>query len=486
MEDFFSNLFGSGGSLDVDTFDVEVQQILAALTGFFGSTDGQPWDLSKAFPKEVPKWAPWHPEYEYTHISDRDGNIEPVVKRKALPPSAPPQVTSPPDWSLKEDMPDGVSVGPPVSGSPTSEDGDSAKGIFSGGNSLQEAETDLTKTGLGNVSFNGDGIGAEVRRTVGPQVVAFTQYSREGAGAFKLDARFNSQNVNPELRGKFNALQSVLGEELKVNSVYRDPQHNASVGGAKGSQHIHGNAVDINVAGWPVEKRLALIEKASALGFNGVGVYDNAIHLDVGSKRAWGPNFGSSSIPEWASKTVKAHLLSKFVPMNTPPPQAGRFVEPSQYFSGIDVESLPAGMRNNNPGNLKYSGSEYQRTRFSGIIGPSKNTDEGTPQIKFASPEDGMSATATLVLDKFDGGLDSIKKIITDKTNGWTPGRGDAAANIASMMGMSVDDKVNLRDPITLGKFIRALITQEHGPSSRLYSNELIAHGIKRAFSRGR
>ena len=49
---------------------------------------------------------------------------------------------------------------------------------------------------------------------------------------------------------------------------------------------------------------------------------------------------------------------------------------------------LPAGMRNNNPGNLKWSGSSWQRKNFSGMLGPSTthgagNTDQGDPQIAF-------------------------------------------------------------------------------------------------------
>ena len=93
---------------------------------------------------------------------------------------------------------------------------------------------------------------------------------------------------------------------LKVNSAYRSPEHNAEVGGAKKSQHIHGNAFDVDVSGLPQEERLALIEDARGAGFQGVGVYNNALHFDVGPSRAWGADYTSASLPDWAKKVVGA------------------------------------------------------------------------------------------------------------------------------------------------------------------------------------
>lgn len=89
-----------------------------------------------------------------------------------------------------------------------------------------------------------------------------------------------------------------------MTSGYRDPQRNAQVGGAKGSQHIHGNAYDLDVSHMPTEQRIELIKRAKAAGFTGVGVYDNSLHFDVGPARAWGPSYGRESIPAWAAEAV--------------------------------------------------------------------------------------------------------------------------------------------------------------------------------------
>ena len=98
----------------------------------------------------------------------------------------------------------------------------------------------------------------------------------------------------------FEALQSAWGNPLAINSAYRDPEHNKRVGGAKNSQHTHGNAYDIDVSGLSREERLRLIELARRSGFQGIGVYNNALHFDVGPARAWGSDYTNATLPEWA------------------------------------------------------------------------------------------------------------------------------------------------------------------------------------------
>lgn len=44
-------------------------------------------------------------------------------------------------------------------------------------------------------------------------------------------------------------LRSYLGKPITVNSAYRSPEVNAAIKGSKTSQHCHGTAADIRVAG---------------------------------------------------------------------------------------------------------------------------------------------------------------------------------------------------------------------------------------------
>lgn len=110
--------------------------------------------------------------------------------------------------------------------------------------------------------------------------------------------------LSPAARRAYESLSSEWGRPINLTSGYRDPAHNAKVGGAKGSQHIHGNALDISVAGMPHEERIALADAARRAGFQGFGFYDNSLHFDVGPARAWGPDYSRGSVPEWAQAFV--------------------------------------------------------------------------------------------------------------------------------------------------------------------------------------
>ncbi|MBB4480091.1 phage tail tip lysozyme [Rhizobium etli] len=133
---------------------------------------------------------------------------------------------------------------------------------------------------------------------------------------------------------------------------------------------------------------------------------------------------------------------------------------------------LPAGMRNNNPTNLKYVGQKRP-----GIIGPSENTDQGDPQVVYATPEAGMEHNVWQIMRKYRQGMLTPNQIIAGKS-GWTPDSFTAAANIARSMGIGPDDDLRLNDPAMAKKFVRALITQEQGTSGALYPDSMIEAAI--------
>lgn len=110
--------------------------------------------------------------------------------------------------------------------------------------------------------------------------------------------------ISPEAQAALDRLTQSWGQPLSVTSGYRDPATNARVGGARNSQHTHGNAFDISVAGMSPEQRLALATAARNAGFQGFGFYDNSLHFDVGAPRAWGPSYGRDSLPGWAADWV--------------------------------------------------------------------------------------------------------------------------------------------------------------------------------------
>lgn len=113
-------------------------------------------------------------------------------------------------------------------------------------------------------------------------------------------------NIRPEVLSGLSQLQQSFGKKLPIVSGFRDRNRNAKAGGAKGSQHIHGNALDLDVSHLNREERIQLIKMARQQGWGGVGIYNNSIHLDKGPKRAWGANYRSTSLPRWAAAALNS------------------------------------------------------------------------------------------------------------------------------------------------------------------------------------
>lgn len=130
-------------------------------------------------------------------------------------------------------------------------------------------------------------------------------------------------------------------------------------------------------------------------------------------------------------------------------------------------QSLPAGLMNKNPFNIKYIGQKNS-------IGPSKNLDQGDPQARYQTMEDGLAAGFDLALRKYNSGMTTMNQIIAGNM-GWTPGNKDAALNIAKFMRVGVDQDLNLNDPVMLAKFGDALAKQEQGgKAGNVISNEMM------------
>ena len=55
--------------------------------------------------------------------------------------------------------------------------------------------------------------------------------------------------VNEDHIARLQTLRNTLGKSIKITSGYRCPKHNKDVGGVAKSQHVLGNATDIQVTG---------------------------------------------------------------------------------------------------------------------------------------------------------------------------------------------------------------------------------------------
>lgn len=138
---------------------------------------------------------------------------------------------------------------------------------------------------------------------------------------------------------RYETLQGAFGEQLPLLSAHRSAEHNKAVGGADKSQHIDGRALDIDVSSLSEERRIEFIQMASAMGFTGIGVYKNSIHLDTGDLRAWGPDYHKESVPGWAADAIAAHIKGDVLDV----PLASKSVDPRYADIPFDKRLVLAG-----------------------------------------------------------------------------------------------------------------------------------------------
>ena len=86
--------------------------------------------------------------------------------------------------------------------------------------------------------------------------------------------------LNIQLIIALEKLRDKVNTPIIITSGYRCPEHNRNIGGAKNSQHMYGNAVDIKVKGY-TPSQIAILAKEC--GFTWTKVYKSWTHIDVRS-----------------------------------------------------------------------------------------------------------------------------------------------------------------------------------------------------------
>ena len=106
---------------------------------------------------------------------------------------------------------------------------------------------------------------------------SFTPRELASKGDGSLLVHFESLN-------KLQILREYIDKPFVITSAYRDPIHNAKVGGAPLSMHTLGRAFDISRQGHDINE---LVEAAKIVGFGGIAYANTFIHLDTGRRRTW-------------------------------------------------------------------------------------------------------------------------------------------------------------------------------------------------------
>ncbi|MGE0717607.1 MAG: structural protein [Alphaproteobacteria bacterium] len=139
---------------------------------------------------------------------------------------------------------------------------------------------------------------------------------------------------------------------------------------------------------------------------------------------------------------------------------------------------LPRGIRNNNPGNIDRTGTQWQ--------GMAADQSGDRRFIVFETPEWGIRAIVRVLRSYRDKhGLKTVRGIISR----WAPPAENPThlyiAFVTDRLGVDPDDPIDIDDFETLRTLVRAIVRKECGPGPLAegdwYEDAVIAEGIRRA-----
>lgn len=110
--------------------------------------------------------------------------------------------------------------------------------------------------------------------------------------------------VDSQLIEVLEQIRAHFGKAIHINSAYRTPTYNISIGGSPRSQHCLGLAADIRIAGVdPIQialyaSSLPFYAKRGGIGYySRVGLKDGFVHIDVRSwKSRWISKHGTAYV----------------------------------------------------------------------------------------------------------------------------------------------------------------------------------------------
>lgn len=152
------------------------------------------------------------------------------------------------------------------------------------------------------------------------------------------------------------------------------------------------------------------------------------------------------------------------------------FSAPDAWEEDSQVNNAPRGIRNNNPGNLKYAGQ----------AGATKESGENGYFAVFGSMEEGIKALARQLQLYSERGLDTIREIIGTYAPATENDTTGYIAAVARAMGIDPDAKLNLKDRDVLKSMIESITTQEVGKgfvSPSLIDGALSSRGGRNSYN---
>ena len=123
--------------------------------------------------------------------------------------------------------------------------------------------------------------------------VKVTEHFRLAESACPCCQRVRVTEATAAFWRKRELVRQRWGGPVIVSSGYRCRDHNAAVGGAEDSRHLHGDGEDWTILDSTMSPQLRagaygqLADIAQDVGFSGVIVYDDHIHVDDSPERVY-------------------------------------------------------------------------------------------------------------------------------------------------------------------------------------------------------
>ena len=123
----------------------------------------------------------------------------------------------------------------------------------------------------------------------------------------KLNASVTLTGTNPKVLQIVERVAFDMGRQLTTNSAFRTKAVNDRCGGAKGSKHLLGLAMDVRTMEMTNDEKVEFVRLCASYGALAFGFYNRFIHFDIHSKRNWG------TIPRRYIPVLRQFKLSPYI-----------------------------------------------------------------------------------------------------------------------------------------------------------------------------
>jgi uncharacterized protein YcbK (DUF882 family) len=93
------------------------------------------------------------------------------------------------------------------------------------------------------------------------------------------------ENLHPDLLTVLQNIEELVDIELTVNSGYRTPTHNASVGGVEHSEHTYSPAKGADIMCLRSVTRWNIVKAAIVCGVRRVGIGADFVHIGIATDK---------------------------------------------------------------------------------------------------------------------------------------------------------------------------------------------------------